>query len=227
MISPLAPAAQTPTVRWLAVTGADCDPAWWTVLDAEERRRAEAFRRDGDRALFAAAHWLARTMLAEATGVAPAALRFARDPGGKPRLTGQQAAPDFSLTHTRGLVACAIARDAAIGIDAEYIDRQGWTGAVASTFFAAAEVRQIEAAAGQARIDLFYRLWTLKEAVVKATGAGIAQPFDGFAVDLAPPAPRLVIGAAENPAIWSLSDWLPTPDHRLAMALRHADDQRG
>ena len=202
-------------LRWLAVEEAAERPDWWAALDAGERHRAQSFRQASDRCLFVAAHWLTRRLLADYTGEPAAALRILAATDGKPRLADHPSLC-FSLTHTRGLVACGVAREAEIGIDAEFIDRQTRTEEVAQSFFAPEETAAIEQAEGEKKLDLFYRLWTLKEAVVKANGS--RQSIEGIAFDLTSPAPRLLASAA---ALWSLTEWQPTPDHRLALAIKH------
>ena len=111
-------------------------------------------------------------------------------------LDAAQASPDlhFSLSHTRGLAACAVGRPYALGIDAE-----AWrTPApieLASRYFAPTEVRLLIARAPAERPSTFYRLWTLKEAYLKATGQGLAAPLDSFAFSLDPVA--IAIGPPE------------------------------
>ncbi|HIJ61495.1 MAG TPA: 4'-phosphopantetheinyl transferase superfamily protein [Rhodospirillaceae bacterium] len=204
----------------MAVDEDDELPDWWEPLDAGERQRAGRFRQAADRRLFLAAHWLTRRLLADYTGEPAAEIRILSATDGKPRLAGHPTV-SFSLTHTRGLVACGVAEEAEIGIDAEILDCQIQFDAVARSFFAPAEAEAIERAEGETRIELFYRLWTLKEAVVKADGRG--QSIDAIAFDLTPPVPRLL---ASGGAIWSLAELQPTPDHRLAVALRHRHRQR-
>jgi hypothetical protein len=83
---------------------------------------------------------------------------------GKPRLPG---GPEFSLTHSRGFAACAVApRGLPVGID---LEPEGRARAVA--------VRQVanrrERAALAAGILTATALWLAKEAVLKAAGAGL------------------------------------------------------
>ena len=61
--------------------------------------------------------------------------------------------------------------------------------------FAPGERAELEAADGDRRTDLFYRLWTLKEAVLKAAGLGLALDTAGFEIPRA-----LYRGAPEGEA---------------------------
>jgi phosphopantetheinyl transferase len=109
-------------VRWM-VLGPD-----WTraavlrpLLDASEKAYADRFRVAADRDAYIAAHALLRAMLSRHASIAPAEWRFGKAEGGKPVLDPTQAPPSlhFSLTHTRGLAACAVGRSHELGIDAE------------------------------------------------------------------------------------------------------------
>jgi 4'-phosphopantetheinyl transferase superfamily protein len=85
---------------------------------------------------------------------------------GKPRLPG---GPEFSLTHSRGFAACAVApRGLAVGIDLEPEGRAG-----------AAAIRHVASPAERAALASGWltatALWTAKEAVIKAAGAGLAD----------------------------------------------------
>lgn len=122
----------------------------------------------------------------------PGALVFERNAHGKPELVVPVAAAvrlRFNLTHTPGLVGVAVTAGAAVGLDAESTARRtrGEPLRLARRRFAAPEVAALEAAGDPAaRAALFLRLWTLKEAYVKAVGRGIAAPpgLRGFAFRL-------------------------------------------
>src|SRR6476646_8833755 len=82
------------------------------VLSADERERVQRFVQRGDRYAFAAAHALLRQTLSEFADVRPSAWTFSTNENGKPVLDDVHRSTNirFNLTHTRGLVACAIAR---------------------------------------------------------------------------------------------------------------------
>jgi 4'-phosphopantetheinyl transferase len=74
----------------------------------------------------------------------------------------------------------------------------------------------------------FFNLWTRKEALLKATGEGIAGRLKEFEVTLLPgePARLLSIGTDRAQALdWSLHDLAPAPGFVGALALRANDVQ--
>src|SRR5262245_7491801 len=91
-----------------------------SVLDDDERARADALRFDPDRARFALSHAAVRCCLAERLGTAPARVRFRYGPFGKPAVEPDLGtpAPFFSLSHSRTLALVALA-DAEVGVDVE------------------------------------------------------------------------------------------------------------
>lgn len=208
-------------LRWLHPDTADAPTlaAWHGTLDAEEQKAAARFRSEADRRAYVAAHALARAMLAEAAGRPAQDWRFRRTSHGKPELATAHALPwlRFSLSHTRSLVACALAAEDDIGLDVEALSRPEASPGLAERYFAPAEAALLAAQPRAARHATFLRIWTLKEAYVKATGEGIAAGLSSFAVTLDPP--RLAF-APGDPARWRLMQWQPTPGHILAMALR-------
>ena len=72
------------------------------------------------------------------------------------------------LAHTQGMVACAIAHTRAIGIDIEGHRTRNFA-AIAERSFGRAECLALRDGGAPA----FYRIWTLREAIGKATGDGL------------------------------------------------------
>jgi 4'-phosphopantetheinyl transferase len=124
-----------------------------SVLDDEERAAFARFAFDPDRRDYAAAHALLRTMLSEVQpDVAPKDWHFLRTPSGRPLLASPPAPwIGFSLSHARGIVACAVSRDVEVGIDAECTDRRIEVEPLAREVCSAHERAQLRAAPPEAR----------------------------------------------------------------------------
>jgi 4'-phosphopantetheinyl transferase len=147
------------------------------LLDAHERERAAGFRFDVDRQAFVIAHALRRLALGCAIGADPGDLQFSTGAHGQPLLLGADAGtPSFSLTRSRGLVACAVGHQAHIGLDVELV-RPGLPPSLLEPF--------VTPAPGASFLDdgpdLFMQ-WTALEAFWKARGTGLsaAQPRIGL-----------------------------------------------
>lgn len=202
------------------------DAAWprlAAVLDDAERGHAARLRREPDRRCYVAAHALLRHLL-ERAGAGPAAsLRLTPGPAGKPALVRAPGTPDlrFSLSHTEGLAAAAVSLGHEIGLDAEARDGRAVDPTVADGWFAPAETALLRSLPeGTQRRDAFVRLWTLKEAFVKATGEGLRQALHSFAFGpLDPPRVTFHDPSLGDPASWRFR-CIDLGRHALALAVR-------
>jgi 4'-phosphopantetheinyl transferase len=88
-----------------------------------------------------------------------------------------------------------------VGIDLEAPRPRPDLLPVARRFFAQAEADAVEAAEGELRSRAFLRLWTRKEAVLKATGRGIGVDTRRIAVGIAQCAPRVVVDFDPRPLL--------------------------
>lgn len=178
-------------------------PGLAALVDDSERARAARFAFEADRRAYVGAHALLRVALSRQAQVAPADWRFEATPHGKPFLASPPRDLRFSLSHTRGRAAVAISLALDVGLDVE-----GPSGArdalgVAERFFAREEAALIRAEADAvARNEVFLSIWTLKEAIVKADGRGLARALDSFVVSLSP---LRVTGVADEN--FSLAQW--------------------
>jgi 4'-phosphopantetheinyl transferase len=199
------------------------------LLSDGERVRHARFHFDRDRDEFAAAHALLRTTLSEFGATDARDWRFREGAHGKPALApGSAALPlSFNLSHTRGLVACAVALDADVGIDVESIARATDWRAIAARFFSAVEVAHIDRVAEQSRATRFLELWTLKEAFAKALGVGLLPQLEAAAFELDRPGViTCALPAAVDPAAWQFALYTPVPGHRLALAVSDGSARR-
>jgi phosphopantetheinyl transferase len=146
-------------------------------LSFEERVRRDRFHFEADRRDFTIAHDLLRRALSKQTGIAAADLRFATSGHGKPSIDSadpQLRALSFSLSHTRGLVACAVTSHAPLGIDVEPVGRSQNDQEIANRYFSEKEAEWLRCSPDELRSVRFAELWTLKEAFLKAIGVGLS-----------------------------------------------------
>ena len=156
------------------------------LLDDDERRRAARFVRQGDAHRFTKAHAALRLLLARCLRAKPADVRYEPVPG-KPRLIGASGPLEFNLSHSGALALIAVARERPVGVDVELVRELADLEAIAEGHFAPAEVQALRALPPEQRLTGFFRCWTGKEAVIKATGEGLARPLGSFDVDLTDP----------------------------------------
>jgi len=203
----------------------------WAVLSPQEQVRAGRFHHPEDRVAYGAAHALLRLSLGQAIGQPHVdALQFSIGPFGKPALQ-QVTGPQFNLSHCRSMVCVAVCTQGAVGVDVEPIDRGEAMdmAAVARDVFTPAEQAQL-AACSPAMSATFMRLWTLKEAVVKASGAGLSRDLKSFGIELREDAP-ILLHRPTLPGPWqidtrvALVQWV-CGGHVLALALAHAGCER-
>jgi 4'-phosphopantetheinyl transferase len=211
------------TASWNAAT---IDAAV-AMLSEDERERCRRFRFERDARDYAAAHALLRRTLSRHGDRQPQGWRFDVTPSGKPFLIDSpDFHPAFSLSHTRGMVACAITDGADVGVDVEWADRDVDAEKIAARFFAPAESRHLMGLAPDARRGRFVDLWTLKEALVKAIGQGIAGSLNRFAFEIGDEV-RLVSPPLIDPHDWQFGLFTPDPGFRLAVAVHRTTARAG
>ena len=210
--------------------GGEAPAGWRALLDAGEAAELERLASARGRREYLAARALVRTTLSRYAPVPPERWSFAKEPQGRPRIVDPPT-PDlhFSVSHTAGLVACAVARAPRVGLDVEDTTRPVEALRIAERFFAADEARALRALPPARQRDRFFELWTLKEAYAKAVGLGLALPLDRVAFDVAEDArveprarlrfdPRSDPRVVGDPAHWQLSLARLSERHLAAIA---------
>jgi 4'-phosphopantetheinyl transferase len=209
------------------------DPATFrryaAMMTPEERTRHDRFVRDRDRHLFLVTRGTIRSLIARYLGVDPAESVFRPDSYGRPFLSHPaDAALSFNISHTKGLVACAIAREPEIGVDVEDTERPARLHLV-RRFFSPEEADALDALPDGDKAGRFYEYWTLKESYIKARGMGMWLPLDGFSMQLEDgrqPGIRFAPSVPDDPASWQFGQFRPTSRHCLALAVRRRGRDR-
>ncbi len=190
-------------------------------LPSDERSRSRKFAFERDRRDFVAAHALLRDVLSLYGPLAPTEWQFVERPDGKPVLLDPSGL-SFNITHTRGLVACALSLSGPVGVDAEPVEIGRDIDSISDRTFAPNELMQLRARdKGLSRSALFTELWTLKEAFLKASGDGLRRPLDEIAFRF-PGSEEIEAEEAgvSMQACWRFALFAPRPSHRLTVAVK-------
>ena len=120
---------------------------------------------------------LLRGVLAGSTRLAASRWHIGKAEGGRPVATesGGGVAPAVSISHSGGWSACAVSFAGNVGIDIERMRCDRDISGIAARAFGPREYAEV-AAEGCLR---FYAIWTLREAIAKALGTGLATVADG------------------------------------------------
>ena len=156
------------------------------LLDEGERGRARRFVRAMDRRRFVLAHAALRLFLARCLGIEPVRVLYENEDHGKPRLVSGLAPLQFNLSHSGEMALVAVARDRSVGVDLEHVRDVRDLLRIADAHFSTVEREELRSLPQADRQAAFFRCWTRKEAVIKASGEGLARELDSFDVDLTP-----------------------------------------
>lgn len=197
------------------------------LLSSDELNRSRQFRVTADRDRFLAAHALKRRLLGALLDIPGARLSFEQQEAGKPQLMGKNL--HFNLSHSGDWVALAVSAAAPVGIDVE----QGDTAPPEELLSAVLHPYDHFTPDPISPTERFYTAWTLKEAVSKGIGGGLALPFAQLQLEpVALSRYRCMYGSA----CWEAEHWRLEDGAHLAIACHTAwsrarllriDGQRG
>jgi 4'-phosphopantetheinyl transferase len=151
----------------------DADRIIAAFATAEDQRACERYTRPSRRRQSLASRALLRASLVRLFGEPARSWTICANSHNKPLVrttTGREPA-QVSVAHSRTLVACAITDIGPIGIDVEYCVPRRRIEAIAGATFGFSE----RAAVDREGVGGFYKIWTLREAMAKASGLGIVK----------------------------------------------------
>lgn len=148
-------------------------PVLSALISPEEAQKAAGFKKIGDSRRFIIRHGFVRGVLGYYTHQQPVNLPFVYGSSGKPDLDPKGKFPDirFSLSHTDERICLGITLESEIGLDIIKIIPRYSFSAISRYLFTPGERQWIAQAVPDKRPVRFFRIWTLKEALLKATGS--------------------------------------------------------
>lgn len=188
-------------------------------LSTDERLRSERLRSPAHRDRCIRRRAILRTLLARYLGRGPSDIAFGYNEHGKPELSGNTNGQlEFNVTHSEQLLLIAISNQRRLGIDVER-PRPGLDLAkIAGELFSSSEIADLQATQVRRRDETFLRLWTRKEAVLKALGTGMATAMNRFVVSAGESSPKLREASWDPRAsrTWALANVTDLPHECIA-----------
>jgi 4'-phosphopantetheinyl transferase len=143
---------------------------------------------------------------------------------GRPELDSSQSKGelDFSVARSDSCYLIGISNGATIGVDLEISARRaGKPMALARRYFSEAETTALSMLGEDDLHRAFMHTWACKEAIVKASGMGIANQLCRFTVDVNPDNPPSVLDMPDDDhTAWKLAIAEPTKGAIAAVAVR-------
>jgi 4'-phosphopantetheinyl transferase len=147
------------------------------LLSGEERARCLRYRQQSDRIRFATTRVILRRMLAERLRIPLDEIKLDIDLFGKPRLENRSAL-FFNLSHSGNFVLIALSVHKPVGVDIEAASTTLDFNSLHASL-TPDERRYCDESADE---KAFFRVWSGKEAVLKAWGVGIAKHLPSVSV---------------------------------------------
>lgn len=193
------------------------------LLEPWEKERAWRYRFETHRERFIAGRGSLRVILAQYLGEDPKELKFTYSSNGKPALQigEDESRLQFNLSHSENLALIAVSTGGSLGIDVEHLRPIPDAEELVARFFSRREQREFSALPKGQRTLAFFNLWTRKEALLKATGEGIAHSLHRVEVTFLPEQAAEFLALPEGAAAdWHLQELDAAPGFIAALVTR-------
>lgn len=142
----------------------------------DEQERAKKIRSCRAYLHYKKTRYLLKDVLAGIKHCSPDEIIFNHDKNGKPSLYGEPPeGVQFNMSHSEDFVVVAVCLGRRVGIDIEKVRDDIPAKDIAGRFYSSTETEAIADTHGLQRSELFLRIWTRKEALLKGTGEGIGS----------------------------------------------------
>lgn len=187
------------------------------LLHADELYRAQRFRFPLHRQRFIISRALLRKTLSLYTGTPPESINFTYGPHGKPYLDTNPLRLQFNVSHSHDMAIFALTVNKEIGADIEQVENRFKEG-VAKRFFTDQEFSELIELPENQRASAFYRIWSRKEALIKALGEGLYGPIKDFSISLKNEAEPILLHYDKRDYQFAIHSFQTHPDYQAAFA---------
>lgn len=191
------------------------------LLSTEELLRFGKIKHAQARQSFLRSRVATRRILAQYQDRQPDQVDFHYDQNGKPSLTNNQQGVEFNLSHSGDQCLIAVTQGKPVGVDIERVTSGRSYQALAKRFYTPAENQLLVDSSDE---TLFYRMWTLKEAHVKARGLKLMQGLDRFECSLTSDGELDVHDKQEGQGVWAQLQWSHAAAYEAALVVSGIDE---
>jgi 4'-phosphopantetheinyl transferase len=154
-----------------------------STLSQDERERAHKFQFQKDREHFILRHYQLRLILSKYCGCQPHEIKFRYNSYKKPFIFMPEFKEiKFNISFSHDLMLVGLNRHKDIGIDIEKVHEIHDLETVAVNNFSSRELKILNETLDKTKT--FFKIWTRKEAFIKATGKGMYYPLKTFCVNI-------------------------------------------
>ena len=189
-------------------------------LSPHEKERAGRFIKEIHSRRFILGRGGLREILSRYEQTHPSRIKFRYNIHGKPELAGNTSLR-FNLSHSKDLALAAVTANKSVGIDVEYRRENVDYLKLANRFFAKNEADALRKVSLDHRKETFFRIWTRKEAYIKAHGEGLSLPLDQFEVSTGPEKTPILLQTLHDPKDkdrWKLAQIETREDYLCTLA---------
>lgn len=172
-----------------------------TLLSESERQRAARLKNDHQRRMRISSRAGMRRLLGYYQKCAPASVEIVYGPLGRPHLKHGDGL-NFNVSHSGDWVVVAVAMARKLGIDIESVRQRLPSDRLIARICSPREQLVLAALSNAERTAAFFRMWTRKEAIMKATGGSIFHAPSNIDVSLGESAQPVIYGSRRDD--WSL-----------------------
>lgn len=199
-------------------------------LSADEVERANRFYFKEDRRQFVVRRGILKQIITKYLDIDPKDLLFGYNSFGKPFIHTdfQQYNLKFNMSYSKNMALYAISYEKEVGIDIEYLQKHIEFQQIIDRFFSQKEIEYIQKINSDQRKEEFFKIWTRKEAILKALGKGLSFPLQMVDVPINRSEFKFRFdndGDHGKESLWHVRDLLPANNYIGSIAIERPESE--
>ena len=189
-------------------------------LSEDECSRATRYHFEKDSNRFILRRSILRILISNYLGVDAKHIQYCYGKRGKPRITNNYSNEplNFNMSHSENLMLYAFASNQEVGIDIEHVRPIPEAMQIVESCFSDKEKIIFNGLTADLQEEVFFQLWTRKEAFLKATGKGLDQSINGITVISSDDSVQIK-NNQETSGRWHIEDLFLVPGFSAAYAI--------